>query len=231
MKKLIELISLTRSLVLLLAALLALTALAWLCHQVRPTARVVPPAVVSERLEASPSLIGAPDVVIVGRRVDSSAFEVQQVAVRSAERYAATVSICTEEALVALGVRSIDLGWFHEFRLRRADPVAIDLLPGYEAEILTVEQRLPLLDVELAPQVGPGLSRQGVSGLVAVTGLRVWGVHLGGFAGLGLPLSDESAWRFSAGGYVSIRPRPGWSVGLGLDALRGDPMFTFTINP
>lgn len=223
MKRLIQLISLTRSLVLLLVALLALGVFAWVCARLKPASRMVPAAGVSERVEVPAPLVRKPDAVTVARRVDSSAVEIETVRVQGAERYAATVTVETEQEVVALGVRRVDPGWFSEFRLHRADPVAVDLLPGYAAEVLTIRQRLPLVDIELAPQIGIGVSREGVAGVVALTAVRISGVHLGGYAGAGMQ-------HVSAGGYVSMKPRPGWSVGLGFDVLHHDPVFTLTLN-
>lgn len=219
----LRLLAFTRSVALLVLVLLALTAFAWICTRLSTPGDVVPTASISDQVKAPAPLLPESDAVRVAERVDSSSVEIRQVPVQSARRYAATVTVETKRETIALAVRQVDPGWFHEFRLRRADPVAVDLLPGYEASVLTVEQRLPLIDVELAPQIGAGISRNGVGGVVALTAVRLSGVHLGGFAGLGPN-------QVLAGGYVSVKPRPAFSLGLGYDVLHQQSALTLTIN-
>ncbi|ARA92850.1 hypothetical protein AWN76_006525 [Rhodothermaceae bacterium RA] len=214
-----------------LLALLVLAALAWLGRTCsRPSAP--PPATPSGRVEAPAPLLPRADAVTVARRIDTATVATERVAVRGGRRYAATVTVEAapeaRNAGVALGIRHVDPGWFAEFRLQRPDRVAVDVLPGSgEADVLTVAQRLPVFDVEAAPQVGVGLGPEGIAGVAALTALRAWGVHLGGFVGIGRRAEGP---RVSVGGYASVRPRPAFSVGLGVDALTRRPILTFMLN-
>jgi len=221
MRRLGEVIAFLRTVAGLLAALFVVALLVRLCHRGR--LRVPPPAMEAGRVEAPAPLVPHPDAVTVAHRIDSATVKLETIAVQSAERYAATVTVEAGSTGVVLGLRRARPGWFSEFRLQRPDPVAVDLLPGFEAEVLTARQRLPVFDVEFAPQIGLGLSREGVSGVVAVTVVRAWGVHLGGFAGA----SSENVF---AGGYAAIRPRPAVSLGVGVDALHHEPYVTLTLN-
>ncbi len=209
-----------------LLALLVLAAVMWLGRSCsRPSAP--PPATPSGRVEAPAPLLPRADAVTVARRIDTATVATERIAVRGGRRYAATVTVEAEGTGVVLGVRRVDPGWFAEFRLERPDRVAVDVLPGYEADVLTVAQRLPVFDVEAAPQVGLGLGPRGVSGVAALTVVRAWGVHLGGFAAVAFRPGRR---RLHTGGYASVRPRPAFSVGLGVDALTRRPILTLTLN-
>ncbi|QXD15791.1 hypothetical protein GQ464_002250 [Rhodocaloribacter litoris] len=209
-----------------LLALFVLAAVAWLGRTCsRPSAP--PPATPSGRVEAPAPLLPRADAVTVARRMDTATVATERIAVQGGRRYAATVTVEAEGAGVVLGLRRVDPGWFAEFRLERPDRVAVDLLPGYEADVMTVAQRLPVFDVEAAPQVGVGLGPEGIAGVAALTLVRAWGVHLGGFVGIGRRAEGP---RVSVGGYASVRPRPAFSVGLGVDALTRRPLVTFMLN-
>ncbi|GIV03559.1 MAG: hypothetical protein KatS3mg015_2389 [Fimbriimonadales bacterium] len=233
-----------------LLALLVLAAVMWLGRACsRPS--VPPPATPSGRVEAPAPLLPRADAVTVARRMghgtrpDSATVATERVAVRDGHRYAATVTVEAEGAGVVLGLRRVDPGWFAEFRLQRPDRVAVDVLPGYEADVLTVAQRLPVFDIEAAPQVGIGLGPEGIAGVAALTVVRAWGVHLGGFVGIGRRWAARAVLhgqrglivrrraegpRVSVGGYASVRPRPAFSVGLGVDARTRRPLVTLTLN-
>jgi hypothetical protein len=178
-------------------------------------------------VNVAPPLLSRRDAVRVARRVDSATVEVSSVKVKEGNRYSATVTIHPpsqgEKPAIALGLRAASPGWFPEFRGRRLDAVAADVMPGYNAEILLVEQPLPLLALEFEPQLGMGFSSRGPALLAAATGLRVSGLHLGGFVA-----TSRKGW--SAGGYVSIRPRRHWSLGLGWDIVRRTPHAALTLT-
>ncbi|GIV03580.1 MAG: hypothetical protein KatS3mg015_2410 [Fimbriimonadales bacterium] len=209
--------------------LLALFVLAGLALLGRACSRpsAPPPATPSGRVEAPAPLLPRADAVTVARRIDTATVATERVAVRGGRRYAATVTVEAESAGVVLGLRRVDPGWFAEFRLQRPDRVAVDVLPGYEADVLTVAQRLPVFDVETAPQVGLGLGPEGIAGVAALTLVRAWGVHLGGFAAVAFRPGRR---RLHTGGYASVRPRPAFSVGLGVDARTRRPLVTLTLN-
>jgi hypothetical protein len=227
MRRLREVIAFPRSACGLLAALFVVALLLRLCR--RPSLHTAPAATEAGRVEAPAPLVPHPEAVTVAHRIDSATVAVDRVAVEGARRYAATVTVEAGSTGVVLGVRRARPGWFSEFRLQRPDPVAVDLLPGFEAEVLTVDQRLPVFDVEVAPQAGLGVDGEGVSGVVAVTVVRAWGVHLGGFAAVDLrPRSGRR--RLRTGGYASIRPRPAVSLGLGVDGFTHSPLVALTLN-
>lgn len=222
-----ELSLLIRSLAVLLVAVLSAVVVFQLPSSCNDTAHLVPAPDPTERLEMEPLLWQNKEKVTVARRMDSSTVVIEQVAVQQANRYAGTVTVQSHDTVVvALGIRTLKPVWLYEFRAQRAHAFVVEVLPGFRSEnveVLTMPQRLPLLALEFEPQMGLGISSSRPLLVLAATGLRISGFHIGAFSAIGRGY-------FAAGPYISVKPRQGWAVGIGLDVERGEPMAAFTLH-
>lgn len=196
---------------------------AWLLT--RPP-RIVPVAEEAGTVRVAPRLVPNRQAVQVATVVDSSGLQVEQIEVKDATEYVGTISVASDGgAPLVLGVRPARVGLLYEFRSRRLDRVAVDVLPtgGETSQVLYLEQPLPLIQRELKAEVGMGYT--GLPAVyIAATGLRITGVHVGGFLGLELDTAE-----LLVGPYVSARVWRTATIGGGWDVVERRPMVGLSV--
>lgn len=217
------------TLLVILAALGGIVALGiWGAGQLRGP-RTVPAPVASDEVRSPSPLVPNRSSLPAAQAADSSRVRVAEVETAGAERYAGTATVLAADTVVAvLAVRRLAPGLLYEFRGRRYDRFQIDLLAGASGvptpRVVTVQQPLPLLQAELQAQAGLGYTGRPAL-LAAATGLRVWGLHLGAFAGIELATADVLA-----GPYVSATVFRTAALGVGRDVAGGRYVLAATIT-
>lgn len=212
----------TVSLVQLLVLLLVIGAIVgvpiWLWQHFRPPAPVrsdpavgieLPPPVIPDRREVP---------VIVPSGADT--IRTATLAVRDPQAITSTITVLDSTGSgTVIALREIRPRLLSDFRLIRQQRVRAEVLgtvggasgspSAQRPRVYQTQQRLALLQLELRGGLGMGYTGRAAP-YASATGLRVWGFHLGAFAGVELGTAD-----LLVGPYVRIRPWGSLGVGAG----------------
>lgn len=138
---------------------------------------------------------------------------------------------------VSIGLREGAEQFFPEFPGKRKLPLGAVVIGPYGKENVRIKARpQPIIAFDLQAELGMSAftSPLQIGGAVGVTGARVFGVRLGGFAAAGPAETGASGVKFRAGPYGSIRVYGPIGVGVGKDIISSPPAqlegTTFTIT-
>lgn len=139
---------------------------------------------------------------------------------------------------VSIGLREGAEQFFPELPGKRELPLDAEVIGPYGEENFRIKaQPQPILSFDLQAEAGLSVSVEDAAtgGILGVTGARLFGVRLGGFASLA-PIRGEERTRFDvgAGPYASLRVYGPFGVGVGKD-ITSEPLtnlegITFTIT-
>jgi len=139
---------------------------------------------------------------------------------------------------VSIGLREGAEQFFPELPGQRKLPLEAEVIGPYETDRVRIKaQPQPIIDFDLQAEIGLSVfaSSAEVGGIVGVTGGRLFGVRLGGFAAAApRPTGESLGVVFGAGPYASLRVYGPFGVGVGKDVLSA-PLanlegLTFTIT-
>jgi hypothetical protein len=123
---------------------------------------------------------------------------------------------------VSIGLREGAAQFFPERPGARRLPVEASIIGDLSPQAVRIKaQPQPILSLTLQAEAGIGgaLRGPGIGGLLGVTGARVFGARLGGFA-LAVPPDSRGPTRLQAGPYASVRVYGPFGVGIGKDITR-----------